>query len=323
VSAAQDLAYLSAVPPLDNTSWRMALLLRARRGAERAYDAARAVPRAAAGFAARLMRTEQLQEPLELLRRLSKRLRPLAQPLIRRMSGNDALAAVGLLLTSDTVRGLASRLGHLTLNVATWAATTAGRLLDGALRRCGAPGTATADFLCRSASKAGRSASECAAPLFRVLVRTSLATEGLRSVVGGFVRGYALHRVLRLLIGNRLLRAFVAAVVVPVVAESRLLVWTRDLAEQVQCRLRRLQSRAEQSTRTPQQEQAMPEQPRQQERQPEVPEQPVTEPAPGSADAPVASEPSSAEQKAEPANRAERRAMQQQQARNRRKPKAA
>jgi hypothetical protein len=308
VSAAQEHLHLQAVPPPQETKWHMALLLRARQFARQAWDAARSVPAAAADFVRRLLTVEQLQAPLAWLRRLGRRLGALVRPVTSRLGPDGLVTAAGLALTSSTVRGLLARVGRVVLSTAAQVASRAGRLLDCVLRRCGALGTRVADVLSAWAAEARRSASECAAPLLRSLARTSTATEALRSVLGGLVRGYALHKVLRLLIHDRLLRAFVGAAVVPAVADGRLLVWVRDLAEQIQSQLWRLQHCSEQAPASATGEEVS-----------KADEQ-VAELGQSSAKASTTTSTSGTCQAEppQPTNRAERRAQQQRQARQRR-----
>ncbi len=318
MSAAQEHLHLQAVPPPQETKWHMALLLRARQLARQAWDAARSVPAAAADVVRRLLGTEQLRAPRAWLRRLFGRLDRLVRPVTSHLGPDGLVTTVGLALTSSTVRGLLARAGRAVLSVTARVAARAGRLVDCVLRRCGAPGTRLANLLSSWAAKTRRSASECAAPLLRPLARTSLATEALRSVLGAVVRGYALHKLLRLLIVNPVLRAFVGAAVVPAFADGRLLAWVRDLAEQVQWRLWRLQHRVEQAR----QELAEPsgQEPAAQRQQAAAPDGDASVPPPGrvvESHEPAYSEPP------QPANRAERRAQQQRQARQRRNPQLA
>ena len=318
MSAAQEHLYLQAVPPPQDTSWRMALLLPARHLARQAWDAARSVPAAAAEFVRRLLGAEQLRAPLAWLRQVSGRLGQLVRPVMSRLDVDGVVTAVGLALSSSTVRSLLYRLGRAALSTSVRVPSTVGRLLDGALRLCGAPGN-RADVLSTWAGKARKSASECAAPLLSLLVRANVATEGLRAVIGGVLRGYALHKVLRLLITNPVLRAFVAAAVVPAFADGRLLTQLRDLAEQVQWRLWRLQRRVEQAR----QELAEPggEEPAAAQRQHSAaPDGDASVPPPGPV---VESHQPAHFEPPQPTNRAERRAQQQREARQRRKPQFA
>jgi hypothetical protein len=313
VSATQEHIHLQAVPTPQHIKWHMALLLRARYIARQAWDAARAVPAAAAAFVRRLLGAEQLRAPLAWLRRLGWRLGALVRPVTSRLGPDGLVTAVGLALTSSTVRGLLARVGRAVLSTATRVASTAGQLLDGALRRCGVPGTRLADVLSGWAAQARRSASECAAPLLRALARTSTATQALRSVLGAVARGYALHKVLRLLIHDRLLRAFVGAAIVPAFADGRLLAWVRDLAEQVQWQLWRLQRRAEQAPVSTTWEEVSKADEQVAERSESTAKASTTTSTPGTGEP----------EPPRPANRAERRAQQQRQARQRRNPQFA
>ncbi len=266
-----------------------------------------------ADFVRRLLTVEQLQAPLAWLRRLGWRLGALVRPVTSRLGPDGLVTAVGLALTSGTVRGLLARVGRVVLSIAARVSWRAGLLLDRVLRRCGASGTRLADLLSTWAAKARRSASECAAPLLRLLTRTSLATEALRSVLGAVVRGYALHTVLRLLIHDRLLRAFVGAAVVPAVADGRLLAWVRNLSGQVQWQLRRLQRRTEQAPVSTTREEVSKADEQVAERRESSAKASTTTSAPGTCEA----------EPPQPANRAERRAQQQRQARQRRNPQLA
>lgn len=315
MSAAQDFPPLSAVPSLGmtTTSWRLALLLRARRAAERAHDAARAVPAAAATFIRKLLAHEQMRPAAAWGRALVARARGLARPLTDRVGGEGVVAAVGLLLTSKTAQQLARDGSRLVLNLSQVTVRTA----EGLLRRSGATGARVADRFTSWGQAVRKTASDCAAPALRFVARTTVATEGPRSVVGGFIRSYLAHRLLRLFVRQRLLRAFLSAVVLPALADGSLLRRLQQVLARVVWRIAKLRARAERVASSAQDAQS-----------------PAAEAIedPNENEAALLQEPSGIETGPEPAevveepqpgNRAERRAAQQQAARNRRKPNAA
>lgn len=312
-TAQQDNVYW--LPPQEEQRMYFALFLQARRALRRATEAARHVPRAAAGFIARITQARLLDIPIRLLSVFGARIGGLAAPLIARARRHPWATGLGLLLTSTQARSAGSRLlcGALTGLRQMW--RTAIRLTTVGLLRLGAPGRIVVESVQAWTQRTGAVLRQRLAPLAFLATVAWRTSKALRSALVRLLRSYLTHKALARLVRSRVRLAFLEAVILPMVANSRLVVWMRSV-------LRRKQD-ADQG-------------PTSEERT--GPTTPPAAPTAAESDSrrPTTGRPTSAASLIKdevtepddletpgPGNRAERRAMEREQARQQRRPKAS
>ncbi len=297
---------LRAAPPLDGQRRRFALLLQLKDAVHTARDAAAVATSKAAAFLARLATRLHLQTPLGWVRRTASRVLSTATLLARSLGRTGAAAAAVAVVTSPTGRSALRPLVAAIASATRRGTRTAARSVDCTLRLCGSPGHQAANHL-------GAQRTRVQVQLDELLASLTTGGAGLLKVdapparlVAGLARSYLLHLALRATIRNTAVRLLVEGVVIPLVVSSRLGRWPERPAG------------------------------------PDVPDQPPTGPAAPKAGPAAGPERRPADLKAadpqvtelptlpaeddglaapEPVNRAERRAQQRQQARNRRTPR--
>ncbi len=310
---------LRAVPPLDGQRLRFALLLQLQGALHAARDAATAT---ATAFLARLATRLHLATPLGWVRQTASRVLSAAGLVARSLSRSGAAAAAAAVVTSPTGRSALRRVVTATASVTRRATRTAACFLARTLRLCGAPGHQAADYLSSQTAHLQLRLGELLASLTAHGPWLLNVDAPHARLVAGLARGYLLHLALRAAIRNTIVRLLVEGVLVPLVVNSRLGQWLRSVATPPQ---------ADASVQGP--------------AGPGAPDQPPTGPAasgagpaaepelrsadPTAADSEVTEFPTAVPSKneeltaPEPPNRAERRAQQRQQARNRRTPRTA
>lgn len=231
---------LRVVPPPTYIKTRMSWLLRLRRAARRGLDAALAVPRAAAGYMSRLTGYLRLQGTLRFLQnRTARVIRPLGG-LGQRLGGSGAAAAVIVLLTSDSGRAIVRRTGRAVGRGLSWIGRTAYGLVDRCLRCLGRPGQKAADALFSVTVRFGGRLAVVAAPVVHQVAGLTDPTSPFLRLLSGLSRSYLLHRLVKGVVSNRLLRSVAEAVMVPAILDSRLVVWLRDQVRQTRVRVEAL-----------------------------------------------------------------------------------
>ncbi len=224
--SAQTYEPLRLAPPLEQHG-RMAWLLTVRRLARRARDAALAAPRSAAGYVGRLYHSTRLTRLGSWLHRLTGRL---TQPLLTvtsRLGKTGIIAGLLTLATSPTTRRLLQKAGGSVGRALSWLGRTAYSVIDFALRWFGKPGSKVADALFAGLVAAGGRIGSLAAPVVRRVARFSDPQAPHIRVLAGISRSYFLHRVLKALISNGLVRVLVEGLAVPALIDSKVAQWVR------------------------------------------------------------------------------------------------
>ncbi len=226
-TAQQDNIYW--LPPQEGQRRRVALLLQARRVVRRAAQAARHVPQAAAAFIARMTQGRLLAAPTRLLSVFRARALGLAAPLIERARRHPWAAALGLLLTSTHGRTFGTRLLRAALKGLRQVWSTAIRLTTAGLLRLGVPGRIVVETVQAWTQRTGAVLRQRLAPLAFVATVAWKTSKALRAALVRLLRSYLAHEALSRLVRSRVRLAFLEAVVLPAVANSRLVAWIKTI----------------------------------------------------------------------------------------------
>ena len=232
------------VPPATENQIQMAWLLRAREAARRAFDAALAVPRNAAGFVRRVLHKLHLNRAASALRRLASKLfRPIAAA-ASRLGTSGLVAAVTGVVTSPAGRAVLGRVGRVLGRIGGWMARTAYSGLDRGLRCFGKAGNTAADKLFAAVVSVGGKIGSVAAPVVHRVARlTDPASTPIR-LLSGLCQSYVVHKLLRAFVSNPWLRVLSEVVLVPTVLDSRLWNVLRRTFRQAQVRSQELRQQA-------------------------------------------------------------------------------
>lgn len=243
--SAQPYEPLRLVPPATQNHIQMAWLLRAREAARRAFDAALAVPRKAAGFIGRVLHKLHLHKAASALRRLaSKLVRPVAAT-ASRLGTSGLVAAATSVVTSPTGRAVLTGVGRVLGRIGGWAARKAYSGLDRALRFFGKAGNTAADNLFAAVVSVGGKIGSVAAPVVHRVARlTDPASTPVR-LLSGLCQSYVVHKLLRGFITNPWLRVLTEVVLIPAVLDSRLWDSIRRTCRQAQVRAQQLREQAQ------------------------------------------------------------------------------
>ena len=217
------------LPPQVQQRRRVALLLQARRAVRRAAQATRHVPQAAAGFIAQMTQARLLAVPARLLLVFRARAIGLAAPLIERARRHPWAAALGLLLTSTQGRTLGTRLLRGALKGLRQVWSTAIRLTTAGLLRLGVPGRIVVETVQAWTQRIGAVLRQRLAPLAFVATVVWKTAKALRAALVRLLRSYLTHKALSRLVRSRVRLAFLEAVVLPAVANSRLVAWIKTI----------------------------------------------------------------------------------------------
>ena len=231
-TAQQDNIYW--LPPQKEQRRRLALLLQVRRVVRRAAEAARHVPRAAAAFIARMTQGRLLAAPARLLSVFRARAMTLAAPLIERASRHPWAAALGLLLTSTHGRTFGTRLLRVALKGLRQVQSTAIRLTTAGLLRLGVPGRMVVETVQAWTQRIGAVLRQRLAPLAFVATVVWKTSKALRAALVRLLRSYLTHKALSRLVRSRVRLAFLEAVLLPAVANSRLVAWINTILRRTQ-----------------------------------------------------------------------------------------
>lgn len=231
---------LRAVPPLPQQQ-RMSWLLQMRRAARRALDAALAAPRRAAEYVSRLLQSTSLGRAAAWVqRRLLHVTGPLSH-LVQRL-GRSGLAAAALsILSSPSGQAAVRRALRLTGRALSWLGRTSYDLLDRGLRCLGKPGHRAADLLFASTVRFGGRVAAVAAPAVHRVARLTDPTSQSMRLLAAAGRSFLLHRLVKGLVSNPLVRLVSQAILIPAILDSRLLTWLRALLRQTRIRVEALQ----------------------------------------------------------------------------------
>lgn len=243
--SAQMYEPLRAVPPLTDNHVKMDWLLRVRRGARAALDAALAVPRNAAVYVSRLIQKLHLDSAASWLRRATARL---AQPLRAASSmlgWTGWLASVTGLATSSTGRAAMKSGGRLLGKVIGWTARKTYSGVDRVLRCFGKVGNKVADKLFAGVVSLGGKIATVATPVVHRVARLSEPNTAQARALSGICRSYVIHKLLKGFIGNAWLRLLIELVVLPACLDSRLLAWVRGALAKARARTRRPQEQGQ------------------------------------------------------------------------------
>lgn len=236
---------LRVVPPATETQLRMAWLLRAREAARTALDAARAVPRRAAGYVSRIVHKLHQTGVVNWLRRTIVRL---AQPLktaSAALGWTELLAAATSALTSPTGRAALNSAGRRLGKALGWAARKTYSGIDRGLRFFGKPGKKAADKLFAGVVSLGGKLASVAGPVVYRVARLSDPKTTQARLLSGICQSYVIHKLLKAFIPNAWLRLLVEVVLVPAVLDSRLWAWMRRTLKNTRDRAQKLRERAQ------------------------------------------------------------------------------
>ena len=231
-TAQQDNIYW--LPPQEQMRRRVALLLQARRALRRAARAARHVPQAAAGFIAQMTKGRLLAVPVRLLLVFRARAMGLTAPLIERARRHPWAAALGLLLTSTYGRSVGSKLlrsAHVGLRKV-W--STAIGLATRGLLGLGSPGRQIIDTIQAWKHKTEAVLRQRLAPLAFIAAVTWRTSRALRGALLSLLRSYLAHKALGRLVRGRVRLALLEAVILPAVANSHLMAWIKTVVRRTQ-----------------------------------------------------------------------------------------
>ena len=231
-TAQQDNIYW--LPPQEGQRRRVALLLQARRALRRTAQAARHVPPAAAGFIARMTQARLLVVPARLLSVFRARAMGLAAPLIERARRHPWAAALGLLLTSTHGRSVGSKLLRAALKGVRQVQSLAIRLATRGLLGLGAPGRQIVDTIRAWKHRTEAVLRQRLAPLTFIAAVTWRTSRALRGALLRLLRSYLAHKALSRLVRGRVRLAFLEAVILPAVANSRLVAWINTAVRRTQ-----------------------------------------------------------------------------------------
>lgn len=213
---------LRVVPPLKDRDG-MAWLLHLRRLARQARDAVLAAPRAAMAYVGRLAGSARLRSASGWLRWLAGQV---SRPLSAAM---DRLGAAGLTagLTSPTGQQVIGKTSRLAGRVVGWLTRGLYSAIDRGLRLFGKPGNKVADRLFDAVVSAGGKVAAVAAPVVHRVARVTDPQSAHVRMLAGISRSYFLHRALKAVIGNSVVRFLVEGVLLPAALDSRAAQWLR------------------------------------------------------------------------------------------------
>ncbi|GAC1444893.1 MAG: hypothetical protein NVSMB55_22840 [Mycobacteriales bacterium] len=145
-------------------------------------------------------------------------------------------AGVTAVLTSATCwRGL-SKVGSVLGNGLGWLARTVYNGTDRGLRVLGKPGLEATDLLFAGVVWLGGKIAGIAAPVVHRVAHGTDPSSPQARVLSGIARSYVVHRAVRALIGNPILRLIVEGLFIPTLVDSRVLAWLRQHLRTVRSR---------------------------------------------------------------------------------------
>jgi len=230
---------LRAVPTPPTTSERLAAEIVRRRRLQRAWDALRAAPAKAAGYAARLADALHLTRPAGWLRWHAARLWRSLAVLPARLGRSGMAAAAVVVVTSPAGQAVIRHGASLLSRAVRWAGRTAHGTVRAALRLLGTTGEKAADTLDRWVDRLVSRSGAVLASGARQLARWTDPASALIRALASISRGFLLHRVLRLVVANPYVRLLVEGLVGLITVDSRPLVWLRRQLAALRLRLGR------------------------------------------------------------------------------------
>ncbi len=236
---------LRLVPPAAAHKERMSWLLHIRSSARRAVDAALAATRGAAAYVSRLVAGLRLRAPLSWAHRAGKDLLRTVSALGAAVDWSGIWAAVTAVVTSPTGQAVLTAAGRALRTAGSWLARKAYSLLDRGLRCFGTPGNRAADQLFAATVSVGGRIAEVAAPVVHRVARFTDAQAPHIRLLSSLLRSYAVHRALKALVVNPLLRLLVEVVLVPAILDSRIATCVRAGVHEARVRAERLRDQAD------------------------------------------------------------------------------
>lgn len=241
--SAQPYEPLRLAPPLDQHS-RLGWLLSIRRLARRAWDAALAAPRSAAGYVGRLYRSTPLTGGGSWLRRAAGRLLKPLVTITSRLGKTGLVAGLLTVATSPTARRLIKKAGSTCVRGLSWLAGGIYSGIDRGLRLFGKPGNKVADALFAVVVQVGGHIALVAAPVVHRVARLTDPQAPHIQVLTGISRSFLLHRLLKALISNGLVRVLVEGLAMPALLDSKIAHWLRGQFGILRARAAGLQEQA-------------------------------------------------------------------------------
>lgn len=243
--SAQPYEPLYAVPPFDAQQLRFAWLLRARRAAQRSLDAARSAPRKAAGYLSRVAVGAHLQQVPGWVQRLAARVTAPLNGLSRHLGRTGLLAAAAGLVTSPLTRALLDSATRLAGRGIGWSARKAYSGLDKGLRCLGPVGDAVADKLFLAVFSFGGKIATVAGPVVHRVARVSNPRTPQARLLAAVCQSYVMHKLLKVFVSRKWMRALMELVLVPALLDSRLWIRLGVAVGQTRARAARLREQAQ------------------------------------------------------------------------------